>query len=166
MDASYVQRIVHALDDLFPNLRVFNATKGELLEFTETLWHKCENKTILRFDAYVIAIWNGTQIGLNLCNFGKKKYSLHQVSLFVRENLSNKMQSKTTCTIGWTQRPLMFLCGSLYVGLKWMQWIGLPSSTIGETCKTEGYLCSIVFFNYKSRFYFYYSKYQCFYNIV
>ena len=24
-----------------------------------------------------------------------------------------------------------------------MQWIGLPSSTFGETCEAEGYLCSI-----------------------
>ena len=46
-------------------------------------------------------------------------------------------------TIGWTWRPLMLLCGSLFVGLKWMQWIGLPSSTFRETCETKGYLCSI-----------------------
>jgi hypothetical protein len=30
-----------------------------------------------------------------------------------------------------------------FVGLKWMQWIGLPSSTFRETCETEGYLHSI-----------------------
>jgi len=29
-------------------------------------------KRYLRLGAYVVAIWNGTQIGLNLCNFGKK----------------------------------------------------------------------------------------------
>ena len=45
--------------------------KGELLEFMETLRHECENNF---FQAWYIcvAIWNGTQIGLNLCNFGKK----------------------------------------------------------------------------------------------
>ena len=30
-----------------------------------------------------------------------------------------------------------------YVGSKFMQWIGLPSSTFGETCKTDRYLHSI-----------------------
>ena len=33
----------------------------------------------------------------------------------------------------------MFLCWSLFVSLKWMQWIGLPSSTFEETCNTKGY---------------------------
>ena len=28
----------------------------------------------------------------------------------------------------------------LFVGLKVVQWIGLPSSTFGETCENEGYL--------------------------
>ena len=28
------------------------------------------------------------------------------------------MQSKATCAIGWTWRPLMLLCGLLFVGLK------------------------------------------------
>ena len=37
----------------------------------------------------------------------------------------------------------MLLRGFLFVGLKFMQWIGLPSSTFGETCETKGYLCSI-----------------------
>ena len=86
LGASYVQRIVHALNDRFPDLPIFNAAKffsprnypnddsdqitntelwlesillkfqyteeendmckGELLEFTETLRHECENKTI------------------------------------------------------------------------------------------------------------------------
>ena len=55
------------------------------------------------------------------------------------------MQSKATYAIGWTWRPLMLLCGSLFVGLKWMQWIGLPSSTFEETCKTKRYLHSNFF---------------------
>ena len=38
---------------------------------------------------------------------------------------------------------LMLLCRFLFVGFKWMQWIGLPASTFGETCETKGYLCSI-----------------------
>ena len=96
--ASYVQRVVHALNDRFPNLLVFNASKffspcnypsddsdqitntkswlnmispqyteegsdmckGELLEFTETPQHDLENKTYLRLDTYVVAVWNGT----------------------------------------------------------------------------------------------------------
>ena len=37
----------------------------------------------------------------------------------------------------------MLLCGFLFVGLKVMQWIGLPSSTFGEKCEAEGYLHSI-----------------------
>ena len=35
------------------------------------------------------------------------------------------------------------LCKSLFVSLKWMQWIGLPPSTFGETCKPNEYLRSI-----------------------
>ena len=53
--------------------------KGELLGFTQTLQHECENKTHSKFGTYVVAIWNDTQIGLNLCNFGRKLYSFHQV---------------------------------------------------------------------------------------
>ena len=55
----------------------------------------------------------------------------------------NKMQSRATCAVGWTWRPMMLLCGSLFVGLKWMQWIRLPSLTFGETCETKGPLRSI-----------------------
>ena len=36
----------------------------------------------------------------------------------------------------------MLLCGSLFMGLKWMQWIGLP---FGETCKLKGYLMDSFF---------------------
>ena len=36
-------------------------------------------KWYLRLDAYMVAISNGTQIGLNLCNFGRKVHSFHQV---------------------------------------------------------------------------------------
>jgi hypothetical protein len=53
--------------------------KGEPMEFAETLRHECEIKTLFKASAYVVAIWNATQIGLNLCNFGRKLYSLHQV---------------------------------------------------------------------------------------
>ena len=35
------------------------------------------------------------------------------------------MQSKATCAIGWTWRPLLLLCGFLFVGLMFIQWIGL-----------------------------------------
>ena len=45
--------------------------------------------------------------------------------------------------MGWTWRPLMLLCGFLFVGSKFMQWIWIPFSTFGETCKIEGYLRSI-----------------------
>ena len=47
----------------------------------------------------MVAIWNGTQIGLNLCNLGRKLYLIHQVELFVREDFPNKMQWKATCAI-------------------------------------------------------------------
>jgi hypothetical protein len=66
----------------------------------------------------------------------------HEVIL-IPSSIANKMQSKATCGIGWTWRQLMLLCRSLYVSLKKIQWTGLPSSTFGETCETEGYLCSI-----------------------
>ena len=57
------------------------------------------------------------------------------------------MQSKAICTIGWPWRPLRFLCGSLFVGLKWMKWIGLLSK-FGATCETEGYLRLINSFSF------------------
>ena len=101
-------------------------------------------KWYLRLGAYAVAIWNGTQIDLNLCNFGKWTYATSiKHSYFWQRIFQTKMQPKATCIIGWTWRPLMLVCMSLFVGLKWMQWIGLPSSTFGETCKTEGYLRSI-----------------------
>ena len=122
LGASYMQRVVHALNERFPDLPIFNAAKlfsprnypsddsdrisntelwlerillkfqyieeesdtckGEHLEFTETLRHECENKTI--FEAWRICgsnlewhtNWPKVQ---NLCNFGKKLYSFHQV---------------------------------------------------------------------------------------
>ena len=71
------------------------------------------------------------------------------------------MQSKAICALGWTWRPLMLLHGSLFVGLKWMQWIGLLS-TFGKTCETKGYLRSIdSFLGYKSRLYFDYAEKYC-----
>ena len=47
------------------------------------------------------------------------------------------------------------------MGLKVMQWIGLPSLTFEETCETEGYLRSIdrFIFCYKSNLHIDYSKY-------
>ena len=112
LGASYVQMVVHTLNDRFLNLPIFNAAnffnprnypnndsnrstntelwlermllkfqytkeksnmcKGELLEFIEILQHECENKPYLRLGVYVVAIWNGVQIGLNVCHFGKK----------------------------------------------------------------------------------------------
>ena len=49
----------------------------------------------------------------------------------------------------------MLLRGFRSVGLKFIQWIGLPSSTVGETCETEGYLRSI------DRFYFLVTNQDC-----
>ena len=34
-------------------------------------------KRYMRLGTYVVAIWNGAQIGLNLCNSGRKIYSFH-----------------------------------------------------------------------------------------
>ena len=66
----------------------------------------------------------------------------------IKNHLHNRLNLKT------------LICGFLFVGLKFMQWIGLPSSTFGETCETEGYLRSIdIFFCYKSRLHIDYSKY-------
>ena len=53
--------------------------KGEFLEFTEHVNMSMRTKRYLRLDAYVVAIWNVTQISLNLCNFGRKLYTFHQV---------------------------------------------------------------------------------------
>ena len=46
----------------------------------------------LRLGACVVAIWNGTHIGLDLYNFGTNLYSFHQVYIFMKEDFSNKMQ--------------------------------------------------------------------------
>ena len=75
----------------------------------------------------------------------------------MKEDILNKMQSKATYAIGWTWRPLMLLCGFLFVGSKFMQWIGLSSSTFGETCKTAGYLRSID----NSVFFFFITNQHC-----
>ena len=47
------------------------------------------------------------------------------------------MQSQATCAVGWTWRPTKLSCKSLFVGLKWIQWIGLPSSTFGENARSK-----------------------------
>ena len=192
LGASYVQRVVHALNDRFPNLLIFNAAKlfspcnypsddsdritntalwlerillkfqyieeesdmckGELLEFTGTLQHECENKTI--FEAWRIC-------GSNLewhTNWPKlmqlwQKIILLPSSISICERGFSKQNAiKSHLRNRLNLRPLMLLRGFLFVGWKWMQWIGLPSSTFGETCKTEGYLRSIdgFFFCYKS----------------
>jgi hypothetical protein len=39
------------------------------------------------------------------------------------------------------------------MGLKWMQWIGLKSSTFGEICEIEGYLHSIDSFLFMNQAY-------------
>ena len=71
-----------------------------------------------------------------------------------------KLQLEYLKNINQIERPLMLLCMFLFVGLNFMQWIGMPSSTFGETCKTEGYLHSIDrFFYYKSKLHIDYSKY-------
>ena len=57
-------------------------------------------KQYLRLGAYVVAIWNGTQIDRDLCHFGRKLNSFHQAWLFVREDFPKKMQSKATRAIG------------------------------------------------------------------
>ena len=108
----------------------FNRLKKKVTCVRENYWNlrkhfimSVTSKQYMRLGAYVVAIWDDTQSGLDLCNLGRKLYSFHQVQLFVREDFSNQMQSKVTCAIGWPWRPLMLLCKSLFVGLKWMQWI-------------------------------------------
>ena len=53
--------------------------KGALSESTKTLRHACENKTIIEVWRVLVAIWSGILIGLNLCSYGKRLYSFHQV---------------------------------------------------------------------------------------
>ena len=134
--------------------------KGELFEFMETLWHECENKSI--FEAWCLCdsnldwhtnwpklmqIWQKIILipsSIAICERGLSKQNA------MKSHLHNRLNLKT----------LDALCGSLFVGLKWMQWIGLPSSTLRETCETNGYLRLIdSFFCYKSSLYFDYSIY-------
>ena len=55
-----------------------NMCKEELLELMETHRHECGTRRYLRLGMYVVAVWSSIQIGLNLCNFGKRLYSFHQ----------------------------------------------------------------------------------------
>ena len=102
----------------------FNILQKKVTWVRKKLWtlHKhfdmnVRTKQCLGLGVYVVAIWSGLQIGLHLRNFGKRLYSFYEELLFVSEMFQSKMQSTTTCTIGWTWRPLMLLCGSLFMGL-------------------------------------------------
>ena len=57
-------------------------------------------KPCLRLGMYVVAIESGIQIGLNLCNFGKRTHSFNQASQFVSKDFQSKLQSKAICAIG------------------------------------------------------------------
>ena len=71
-------------------------------------------KRYLRLGAYVVAIWNDTQIGLNLCNFGKKKNYIHFIKYTVaicerefskqnaiKSHLCNNLNLKTLDALIW-----------------------------------------------------------------
>ena len=45
-------------------------------------------KQYLMLGVYVLAVWSGIQLGLNLCNFGKRVYSFHQVPTICEPRLS------------------------------------------------------------------------------
>ena len=47
----------------------------------------------------------------------------------------------------------MLLWGSLFMGLKWMQWTGVPSSTFGQICEIKGYLHLVDSFWFKAQEY-------------
>ena len=118
LGVSYVQIVVHALNDHFvdfqnsmqPNFStivIIQANDSDqitntklwleriMLKFqsTEEEYDMCkENYDLwkhfdmsvranryLRLGAYVVAFWNGTRIGMHLCNFGKKLCSFHQI---------------------------------------------------------------------------------------
>ena len=127
--------------------------KGELLECTETLWHECENKTI--FEAWRIYSRN-LEWHTNRHEFLQLWQENYTHSIMWERDFPNKIQPKATCAIGWTRKPLTLLHGSLFVDFKWMQQIGLPSSTFGETRKTKECLRSIdsFLFCYESRSHF------------
>ena len=182
LGASYVQIMVHALNDHFLDFPEFNVAKpfncqnyssndsdqitntklwlkrillkfqytkeksdmckGEILEFTETLQHKCENKSI--FEAWCICDSN-----LEWHTNWLKLIQLWQKVIFIPS-------SKAICDRGFSKQNAIknHLCNRLNLktldalmrgslcGLE-VQWIGLPSSTLGETCETKGYLCLI-----------------------
>ena len=53
--------------------------KGELLQFKEPYNISVRTKQYLRLGMYVVAIWSGIQIGLDLCSSSKRLYSFHQI---------------------------------------------------------------------------------------
>ena len=122
--------------------------KGELLGFTKPLWHECETKWYLKIGTYVVAICNGTQIGLNYATLAKKcilipsSIAICKRGFFkqnaIKSHLRNRLNLETLDALMWVS-----LCG-----LEVMQWIRLSSSTFRETCETEGYLRSIDRFYY------------------
>ena len=120
--------------------RELDMCKGKILEFTESLRHECTYKTML--EAWRLCGSN-LEWHANCPKFMQlsQKIILIPSSISILESIfQKKLQLKATSAVGWAWIPLMLLCGSLFVGLKWMQWIGLESLTFGETCKTEGFL--------------------------
>ena len=119
---------------------------GEIVEFLKTLWHECENKMIFeKFGVYVVAIWNDTQIGLNLCNFGQKNNCTHSIKYsYLWERISHtKYNPKPFVQEVKLEDPWCSYADLSLWAWSGMQWIGLPPSTFGETCEIEGYLRSI-----------------------
>jgi hypothetical protein len=126
----------------------------------ETLCNECENKTIFEtwricgsnLERYInwpilMQLWQKLILipsSIVICERGFFKQNA------IVSHLCNRLNLKTLDALMWVS-----LCG-----LKWMQWFGLPSSTFGETCKTNRYLCSVDNNNcYKFRLYLDYSKY-------
>ena len=113
-------------------------------------------KRYSRLGMYVVAIWSGIQIGQSLCSFGKKVILIPSSKAICKQGFSKK-NAKATHVIGWTWRPLMLLCMSLFMGLKWMQQIGPPSSIFGEICKIKGFLHPIDSFLFTNQTYIFIS---------
>ena len=106
----------------------FNTLKKRVTCVRENSWNlrkhfdmSVRTKQYLRLGAYVVAIWNGIETYATLA----RKIILIPSSIAIcGRGFSKQNAIKTTCTISWTWRLLMLLCGYFFVGLEWMQWIG------------------------------------------
>ena len=101
----------------------------------------------MRLGAYVVAIWNDTQIGLNLCNFGKKIILIPSSIAIcergfskqnaIKSHLRNKLNLKTLDALMWVS-----LCGLEVDAMDWAT-IFNKYHHLRSFGKTKGYFHSI-----------------------